>query len=127
MQVESTTEEHVHDMWEAVAGGWDEHAAYVDARGAAAAARLLELTAPRPGERVLELACGPGGLGIAAAALVGAEGEVVVSDVAPEMTAIAGRRAAELGLEQVIARDARPRARSPSRTRRTTSCSAVRA
>jgi len=104
MQVESTRKQHVHDMWEAVAGGWDEHAAYVDDRAAAAAARLLELAAPRPGERVLELACGPGGLGIAAARLVGADGEVVVSDVAPGMTAIARRRAEELGLEQVAAR-----------------------
>jgi hypothetical protein len=32
---------------------------------AARSPRMLALAAPQPGERVLELACGPGGLGIA--------------------------------------------------------------
>jgi SAM-dependent methyltransferase len=50
---------------------------------------------------VLELACGPGGLGLAAAERVGPEGAVVLSDVASEMTAIAARRAAERGLDNV--------------------------
>ena len=43
-------------------------------------------------------------------------GEVVVSDVAPEMTAIAAARAEALGLTNVTARDARPRATSTSPT-----------
>jgi ubiquinone/menaquinone biosynthesis C-methylase UbiE len=47
----------------------------------------------RPGDTVAELGCGPGGLGFAAAELVGADGQVVLSDVAPEMTAIAADRA----------------------------------
>jgi ubiquinone/menaquinone biosynthesis C-methylase UbiE len=95
---------HVHAMWSAVAEAWDEHAAFADARGAAAAQRMLELAELHEGARVLELACGAGGLGIAAASRVGESGEVVVSDVADEMTAIAERRAAELGLAQVTAR-----------------------
>ena len=53
----------LHEMWESVAGGWAEHAAFVDDRGARIAEELLEATAPQPGERVLELACGPGGRG----------------------------------------------------------------
>jgi SAM-dependent methyltransferase len=69
------------------------------------AERLLDLTAPRPGERVLELACGPGGLGLAAAERVVPGGEVVLSDVAPGMTAIAAARARELGLRNVVTRD----------------------
>jgi SAM-dependent methyltransferase len=52
---------------------------------------------------VLELACGAGDVGIAAAELVGAGGEVVLSDVAPEMTAIAAERAA--GLDNVRIRE----------------------
>ena len=80
-------------MWAGVAGAWGEHAAYIDARGAHVSARMLELTAPRPGERVLELACGPGGPGFGAAERVVPGGEVVVSDVVPEMTAIAAARA----------------------------------
>jgi SAM-dependent methyltransferase len=94
----------VQGMWAAVAPGWAEHAEYVDARAAAATDRLLELSAPRPGERVLELACGPGGVGLAAAPLVAPGGEVVLSDVAAEMTAIAAARADALGLTNVSTR-----------------------
>ena len=93
----------LHGMWASVAPSWGEHADYADSRGAACTARLLELSAPRPGERVLELACGAGGVGIAAAELVGPAGEVVLSDVAAEMTAIAAARAAALGLGNVRA------------------------
>src|SRR6266498_1679614 len=91
----------LHSMWASVAPAWGEHADYADARGAAITARMLKLSAPRPGERVLELACGAGGVGIAAAKLVGPAGEVVLSDVAAEMTAIAAARAAALGLGNV--------------------------
>jgi len=76
----------LHGMWAAVAGSWAEHADYADARGALVAEKLLELSAPAPGERVLELACGPGGLGLAAAPRVSPGGEVVLSDVVGEMT-----------------------------------------
>jgi SAM-dependent methyltransferase len=58
----------------------------------------------QPGERVLELACGPGGLGIAAAERVAPDGEVVLSDVVAEMTTIAAARARALGRTNVSAR-----------------------
>ena len=91
----------LHGMWSSVAAGWDEHAVFIDARGSGVTDRLLALTAPQPGERVLELGCGPGGVGIAAAAYVGESGEVVLSDVAPAMVAIAAARVDELGLSNV--------------------------
>jgi SAM-dependent methyltransferase len=97
----SALRRQLHGMWASVAPAWAEHADYADTRGAAITAKLLELSAPRPGERVLELACGAGGVGIAAAELVGPTGEVVLSDVAAEMTAIAAARAAALGLGNV--------------------------
>jgi ubiquinone/menaquinone biosynthesis C-methylase UbiE len=91
---------HLHGMWSAVAPAWDQHADYADSRGTALTERLLALAGPGANERVLELACGPGGLGLAAAELV-PEGEVVLSDVAPEMVEIAARRARERGLANV--------------------------
>jgi len=97
--------DHIHAMWSAVAGAWGEHADYTDARGAELARRMLELSAPAAGERVLELACGAGGLGLAAAELVSPGGEVVLSDVAGEMTAIAAARAGALGLTNVSTRE----------------------
>ena len=92
-------------MWGAVAHGWAEHAAWADARGAAVAEAMLELASLTPGDRVLELACGPGGAGLAAARRVAPGGEVVLSDVAAEMTAIAAARAEALGLSNVSTRD----------------------
>jgi ubiquinone/menaquinone biosynthesis C-methylase UbiE len=94
----------LHAMWDAVAPAWDEHRAYADARGAGVADRMLELTSPAPDERVLELACGPGALGLAAAARVAPGGEAVLSDVAAGMTAIASSRAGDLGLTNVRTR-----------------------
>jgi SAM-dependent methyltransferase len=91
-------------MWASVAPSWAEHADYVDARGAAVTEAMLELTRPQPGDRVLELACGPGSVGLAAAARVGPSGEVVMSDVVEEMTSIATARAEALGLTNVSAR-----------------------
>jgi len=96
---------HLRGLWSSVAPGWAEHAAFADERGAAVTERLLELTRPEGGERVLELACGPGGVGLAAAHLVGADGNVVLSDIVPEMTAIARKRADALGLRNVEARE----------------------
>ena len=92
---------HVHGMWGSVAPAWGENADYIDARHAGSARRILDAVDPRPGERVLELACGPGGLGLAAAELVAPDGEVVLSDVAAQMTAIAAARAAARGIANV--------------------------
>ena len=96
---------HLHGMWAAVAPSWEEHAEYAEARGAAVAQQMLASTAPQPGGRVLELACGPGGLGLAAAELIGPGGEVVLTDVVAEMTSIAARRARERNLTNVRTRE----------------------
>ena len=86
----------LQSMWAAVAPAWGANAEYLDTRGAAMTARMLELADPKPGDRVLELACGPGSVGLKVAELVGPGGEVVLSDVVPEMTAIAEDRTAHL-------------------------------
>jgi SAM-dependent methyltransferase len=104
MATTSELRAQLHGMWGSVAGAWSDHAAYVDARGAAATERMLDLCSVDPGQQVLELACGPGSVGLAAAERVGSGGEVVISDVAPEMTAIAAARAEELGLANVSTR-----------------------
>jgi SAM-dependent methyltransferase len=66
---------------------------------------MLDVAGLRHGKRVLELACGPGGVGILAAEIVGPDGAVVLSDFAPEMTAIAAQRARSLGLTNVTTRE----------------------
>jgi len=88
-------------MWAAVAPGWREYADHVEAQGAPVTAAMIAAADLRPGQRVLELACGAGAVGLAAAPLVMPGGEVVLSDVAPEMTAIAAELAAERDLPGV--------------------------
>jgi SAM-dependent methyltransferase len=95
----------LHGMWAAVAPSWAEHADEVDVRGAQLTEAMLARAAPQPGEHVLELACGAGGLGLAAAELVAPDGEVVLTDVAAEMTATAAARARERGTTNVSTRE----------------------
>jgi SAM-dependent methyltransferase len=95
----------VRGAWAAVAPAWGVHADELDARTAAITQRLLDLTHIAPGESVLELASGPGGVGLAAAERVGADGRVVISDVVPAMVAEARRRAADRGLAQVTVKE----------------------
>jgi SAM-dependent methyltransferase len=80
------------------------HADELDARMSAVTDRLLELAAICDGKSVLELASGPGGAGLAAAARVGPGGSVVISDVLPAMVDIARHRATDRGLTNVTAK-----------------------
>ena len=81
------------EMWDSVAPGWEANAAFVDEQLALATGELLDAAGIGEGDRVLDLAAGPGGAGLAAAPRVGSGGSVVLSDVAAEMVAAAARRA----------------------------------
>ncbi len=93
--------EHLHAIWAAVAPSWGEHAAAIDARGAGVTRAMLDAVDLARGDHVLELAAGPGSVGLAAAEIVGPDGAVVVSDIEPQMTAIAAERAHRRGLANV--------------------------
>jgi SAM-dependent methyltransferase len=62
---------------------------------------MIDALDPQPGQRVLELAAGPGETGFMAAQRLGAEGRLISSDQANEMVDVARRRASELALENV--------------------------
>jgi SAM-dependent methyltransferase len=91
--------------WSAVADAWDESVEYVDGHSVEATDALVRGVAVRPGDRVLELAAGPGTLGPTWSELVGATGAVVVSDVAPGMAEVARRRNAGLANVEVAVLD----------------------
>ena len=78
--------------WTDVAEAWDAHVDEVDDHSAAATAALLDRVAVQPGDRVLELAAGPGTLGATWSQLVGPGGSVLLSDIAPGMVDVARRR-----------------------------------
>jgi ubiquinone/menaquinone biosynthesis C-methylase UbiE len=89
-------------QWSDVAGAWERHAKRFDTQsGEAATAWMLEATGLRSGERVLELACGPAGVGLQAARAVAPDGSVLCTDFAEPMVEAARRRAAEEKLENV--------------------------
>jgi enediyne biosynthesis protein CalE5 len=99
--------EHDYDdlsqgVWEGVSGGWRAHAAEMEesAHGEAAT-RMLDAAQLLPGERVLELACGPAGVGLRAAAAVGPDGSVLLTDFSQGMVQAARDRASELGVTNV--------------------------
>jgi SAM-dependent methyltransferase len=87
----------LHSMWDGVAPGWARNAEFVEERGTDLTESLIDAAAISDGDRVLELACGPGGLGLAVAERY-PESEVLLSDVAPQMTDIAAAQADERGL-----------------------------
>jgi arsenite methyltransferase len=69
-------------------------------------ARVLELLAPRPGERVLDVGVGPGLLAHELGRLVGPEGRAVGLDVSPDMLALARERLADLPQVECLEGDA---------------------
>jgi demethylmenaquinone methyltransferase/2-methoxy-6-polyprenyl-1,4-benzoquinol methylase/phosphoethanolamine N-methyltransferase len=68
-------------------------------RQAALHRTIVRLAGIGPGERVLDVGCGPGRLALLARAVTGPAGEVVGVDPAPEMIALARRRAEAAGLD----------------------------
>ncbi len=84
------------EMWESVAHSWERNADFVDAHLARATEAMLDAAQIGVGDAVLDLAAGPGGTGIAAAARVGETGRVVITDAAPTMVEAAARRTTAL-------------------------------
>jgi SAM-dependent methyltransferase len=68
------------------------------------AALLLEKVGLRPGERVLDVATGPGAVAVLAAGAVGPNGRVVATDLAPEWGEHVARNAREAGVGNVAFR-----------------------
>jgi SAM-dependent methyltransferase len=93
------------ERWEEAAAGWS--AAREDhlRDTAPVSAWLLDAARLEPGMTVLEVAAGPGELGLQAARRVAPGGRAIVTDGAEAMVAAAKERAAELGIDNA---DVRP-------------------
>ena len=61
--------------------------------------KTLDLAQMKSGDKILEIGCGTGTLSLAAKARVEASGEVAGIDIAPEMIAVASRKAVRKGVD----------------------------
>lgn len=85
----------------AVAPGWERWRARIEEATAPVRDWMVAELAVRAGDTVLELAAGAGDTGFDAAEIVGEHGHVILTDVSPDMVAVARRRGAERGLGNV--------------------------
>jgi SAM-dependent methyltransferase len=89
------------DRWERGAAGWGARADDVRAFGMEVSAWMIEALSLQPGQRVLDLAAGPGDTGFMAAELVRPGGTLITSDAAEAMLGVARERAARMGIDNV--------------------------
>ncbi len=87
--------------WERAAEGWGRRADGVRDMGMPVSMWMIDHLALQPGERVLELAAGPGDTGFLAAELIEPGGTLISSDATEAMLALARERARQLGIENV--------------------------
>ena len=85
--------------WERAATGWGKHAERMRQFGMPVSAWMIDEAHLQPGQRVLELAAGPGDTGFLAAELIRPGGVLLSTDAADAMLRVARARAAEMGIE----------------------------
>jgi SAM-dependent methyltransferase len=91
------TESSERDFWDQRAEAWERRADSLGAFSDAYGIPAMDALRLQPGERVLDIGCGPGTTAIEMAARVAPAGEVVGLDISPAMVAAATRRAAAVG------------------------------
>lgn len=94
-------DEQQRELWRRGAQGWERRQGTLREKTAPVSRWLVDAIDPQPGERVLDVAAGPGETGFMAAQRLGEHGRLLSTDQAPEMIELARRRAAELGLTNV--------------------------
>src|SRR5262249_44817908 len=88
----------VLERWQRAARGWSARADEIRTFGMPVSVWLIDQLALQPGQRVLELAAGPGDTGFMAAELVSPGGTLLSTDAAGPMLDLARERARALGV-----------------------------
>jgi SAM-dependent methyltransferase len=91
----------VLDGWERMAARWGANADDMRGFGMPVSSWLIDAVALQPGQRVLELAAGPGDTGFLAAELIAPGGLLISSDAAEAMLEVARERAGRLRIDNV--------------------------
>lgn len=87
--------------WNELAPGWEARHDWLVATGGVLTDRIVDRADPKPGQRFLDLAAGPGDLGFQVAERVGPDGRVISTDFAPGMVELARRIGEGRGLTNV--------------------------
>ena len=99
-----TANAEMRQYWNEVAGPrWVGRAEIQEARNIEVAQLLLAEAAAAPGERVLDVGCGPGATALPLAAAVEPDGEVTGIDISEPMLGLLRRRIAERGITNLAA------------------------
>jgi SAM-dependent methyltransferase len=88
----------VQERWQRAARGWSARANEIRDFGMPVSAWLIDRLALQPGERVLELAAGPGDTGFMAAELIRPGGMLISTDAVEPMLDIARERSRAMGV-----------------------------
>jgi SAM-dependent methyltransferase len=92
---------HSAEAWDRAAAGWGRAADQVRRFGMPVSVWMIEHARLQPGQRVLELAAGPGDTGFLAAELIEPGGTLVCSDLSEGMLDVARERARAQGITNV--------------------------
>ena len=92
-------------QWNAAAAGWERHGDWFDRNSGNLAGWLCDAAGMKPGQTVLDLACGAGQPSATAAERVRPGGKVVATDLSPDMVAVTNRKAKKLGLDNLEAQE----------------------
>src|SRR3954447_8904541 len=90
------------DRWERSAPGWGNQRDQMSRATEPVTRWLLDALELAPGQRVLELASGPGDVGLAAAERIRPGGRLLATDASDAMVALVRERVREAGLEEVV-------------------------
>jgi enediyne biosynthesis protein CalE5 len=87
--------------WNEASKGWRDWSEFIDRSTTPVSERLVAMAGVEPGHRVLDVAAGYGEPSLTAAKTVGAQGEVVATDISPGMLEYGRERAAAAQLQNV--------------------------
>ena len=92
------------EFWDRRAAAWERRAEALDGFSDAYGIPAMDALGVQPGQRVLDVGCGPGTTAIELARRVGPDGAVVGVDISAEMVAAARRRAERSGASNIAFR-----------------------
>src|SRR5688500_7030542 len=100
MTTSGTTDERAKSLqvWEEMAPGWRKYDDYIWSVSSHVSEWIVNAADPKPGDTVLDIACGPGDTGFKAAQRVGESGKVIATDFSQGMVEVARDRAKQVGI-----------------------------